>query len=60
MIKKTKTVFYLFINGVFNSFISLVPDEIKTSTLTGDAGYDTYLRDAHKQVHTITVVILLA
>ena len=51
MIKKT--VFYLiFINGVFNSFISLVPDEIKTSTLTGDAGYDTYLRDAHKQVHS--------
>ena len=32
------------------SFISLVPDEIKTSALTGDTGYDTYLRDAHRQV----------
>ena len=32
------------------SFISLVPDEIKTSALTGDTGYDSYLRDAHRQV----------
>lgn len=36
------------------SFISLVPDEIKTSALTGDTGYDTYLRDAHRQVHKIS------
>ena len=35
---------------LFFSFISLVPDEIKTSALTGDSGYDTYLRDAHRQV----------
>ena len=35
---------------MFISFISLVPDEIKTSALTGDTGYDTYLRDAHRQV----------
>lgn len=41
----------LFKRGVFCSFISLVPDEIKTSALTGDTGYDTYLRDAHRQVH---------
>lgn len=37
------------VEQVVNSFISLVPDEIKTSALTGDTGYDTYLRDAHKQ-----------
>lgn len=38
---------------LFFSFISLVPDEIKTSALTGDTGYDTYLRDAHRQVHNL-------
>ncbi|KAL9983987.1 hypothetical protein ACROYT_G006237 [Oculina patagonica] len=37
------------VEQVVNSFISLVPDEIKTSALTGDSGYDTYLRDAHRQ-----------
>ncbi|XP_073241369.1 FHF complex subunit HOOK interacting protein 2A-like isoform X1 [Porites lutea] len=37
------------VEQVVNSFISLVPDEIKTSALTGDTGYDTYLRDAHRQ-----------
>lgn len=37
------------VEQVVNSFISLVPDEIKTSALIGDAGYDTYLRDAHRQ-----------
>lgn len=43
---------FVSINGFCNSFISLVPDEIKTSALIGDAGYDTYLRDAHRQVNS--------
>ncbi|KAK3723849.1 hypothetical protein QZH41_019513, partial [Actinostola sp. cb2023] len=34
---------------VVNSFLSLVPEQVKSSALTGDTGYDTYLRDAHKQ-----------
>lgn len=37
------------VEQVVNSFILLVPDEIKTSALTGDSGYDTYLKDAHRQ-----------
>ena len=31
----------------------LLPDSLKTSRLAGESGYDTYLRDAHKQVRTI-------
>lgn len=46
------------LKGIFYSFISLVPDEIKTSALTGDTGYDTYLRDAHRQVHFAVLLIL--
>ncbi|XP_020893366.1 protein FAM160B1 isoform X2 [Exaiptasia diaphana] len=34
---------------IVNSFLSLVPEQVKSSALTGDTGYDTYLRDAHKQ-----------
>ncbi|XP_032219028.2 FHF complex subunit HOOK interacting protein 2A isoform X2 [Nematostella vectensis] len=37
------------VERVVNSFLSLVPNEVKSSLLTGDAGYDTYLRDAHQQ-----------
>ncbi|KAK2572972.1 FHF complex subunit HOOK interacting protein 2A [Acropora cervicornis] len=45
------------VEQVVNSFISLVPDEIKTSALTGDTGYDTYLRDAHKQPYDVNLQV---
>ncbi|XP_031568574.1 protein FAM160B1-like isoform X2 [Actinia tenebrosa] len=32
-----------------NSFLSLVPEQVKSSALAGDTGYDMYLGDAHKQ-----------
>ncbi len=32
------------------SFLCLVPDEAKSSYQVEGTGYDTYLRDAHRQV----------
>ena len=32
------------------SFLCLVPDEAKSSYHVEGTGYDTYLRDAHRQV----------
>ena len=42
--------FFLLSFLFFYSFLSLVPEEVKSSAQTGDTGYDTYLRDAHRQV----------
>lgn len=38
----------------------LLPDNLKTSQLAGDSGYDTYLRDAHKQVSSPFVINALS
>lgn len=35
---------------LFCSFLCLVPQEAKTSHIVQDAGYDTYVHDAHKLV----------
>jgi hypothetical protein len=36
------------------SFLCLVPDEAKSSYHVEGTGYDTYLRDAHRQVSDVT------
>lgn len=36
------------------SFLCLVPDEAKSSYHVEGTGYDTYLRDAHRQVSPVT------
>ena len=35
---------------MYFSFLSLVPEELKSSYQTSDSGYDMYLRDANLQV----------
>uniref|UniRef100_A0A8C4Q7Y2 FHF complex subunit HOOK interacting protein 2 n=1 Tax=Eptatretus burgeri TaxID=7764 RepID=A0A8C4Q7Y2_EPTBU len=37
------------VHKVVNSFLCIVPDEAKSSYQVEGTGYDTYLRDAHKQ-----------
>ncbi|KAL0964179.1 hypothetical protein UPYG_G00320300 [Umbra pygmaea] len=37
------------VHKIVNSFLCLVPDEAKSSSLVDGTGYDTYLRDAHRQ-----------
>jgi len=32
------------------SFLNLLPSDVKSSYQSADAGYDSYLRDAHRQV----------
>lgn len=34
---------------IVNSFLFLLPNEVKSSAQLGDNGYDSYLRDAHRQ-----------
>ncbi|MEE6486743.1 hypothetical protein FKM82_014698 [Ascaphus truei] len=38
------------VHKIVNSFLCLVPDEAKSSYQVEGTGYDTYLRDAHRQV----------
>lgn len=38
------------------SFLCLVPDEAKSSYHVEGTGYDTYLRDAHRQVNLYSVL----
>lgn len=40
----------------FCSFLSLLPEQLKSSYQTADSGYDMYLRDAHKQVKQIVLI----
>uniref|UniRef100_A0A674DSC7 FHF complex subunit HOOK interacting protein 2 n=1 Tax=Salmo trutta TaxID=8032 RepID=A0A674DSC7_SALTR len=37
------------VHKIVNSFLCLVPDEAKSSSHVEGTGYDTYLRDAHRQ-----------
>ncbi|XP_072413462.1 FHF complex subunit HOOK interacting protein 2A [Chiloscyllium punctatum] len=37
------------VHKIVNSFLCLVPDEAKSSYYVEGTGYDTYLRDAHRQ-----------
>lgn len=41
------------------SFLCLVPDEAKSSYQVEGTGYDTYLRDAHRQVSVKRPLICL-
>uniref|UniRef100_A0ABM0M470 Protein FAM160B1-like n=1 Tax=Saccoglossus kowalevskii TaxID=10224 RepID=A0ABM0M470_SACKO len=45
------------IHAVVNSYLSLVPEYAKSSS-AGDSGYDTYLRDAHRQFRECSVQCL--
>lgn len=51
--KKSKTITVKFCC----SFLCLVPDEAKSSYHVEGTGYDTYLRDAHRQVRLMLQVV---
>ncbi|XP_060587627.1 FHF complex subunit HOOK interacting protein 2A-like isoform X3 [Ruditapes philippinarum] len=36
------------VHKIVNSFLTLLPEELKSSYQTADGGYDMYLKDAHK------------
>lgn len=40
---------------VVSCFLGLIPEENKSSYLTGDTGYDMYLREAHRNFRECTV-----
>ncbi|XP_059112057.1 FHF complex subunit HOOK interacting protein 2A isoform X3 [Peromyscus eremicus] len=46
------------VHKVVNSFLCLVPDEAKSSYHVEGTGYDTYLRDAHRQFRDYCAVCL--
>ncbi|KFP73023.1 PREDICTED: protein FAM160B1, partial [Acanthisitta chloris] len=46
------------VHKIVNSFLCLVPDEAKSSYHVEGTGYDTYLRDAHRQFRDYCVVCL--
>lgn len=39
------------VHRIVNYYLTLLPEEAKSSYQTGDSGYDTYLRDANRQVN---------
>ncbi|XP_069720353.1 FHF complex subunit HOOK interacting protein 2A isoform X2 [Phaenicophaeus curvirostris] len=46
------------VHKIVNSFLCLVPDEAKSSYHVEGSGYDTYLRDAHRQFRDYCVICL--
>ncbi|GAB1302564.1 FHF complex subunit HOOK interacting protein 2A [Apodemus speciosus] len=46
------------VHKVVNSFLCLVPDEAKSSYHVEGTGYDTYLRDAHRQFRDYCAICL--
>ncbi|XP_033757707.1 protein FAM160B1-like isoform X2 [Pecten maximus] len=42
------------VHKIVNSFLSLLPEDLKSSYQTADSGYDMYLRDAHKQFKDVS------
>lgn len=44
------------VHKIVNSFLSLVPEDLKSSYQTADSGYDMYLRDAHKQFKDVSAM----
>uniref|UniRef100_A0A8C5QG81 FHF complex subunit HOOK interacting protein 2A n=1 Tax=Leptobrachium leishanense TaxID=445787 RepID=A0A8C5QG81_9ANUR len=46
------------VHKIVNSFLCLVPDEAKSSYQVEGTGYDTYLRDAHRQFRDYCAVCL--
>ncbi|KAL4231182.1 hypothetical protein ACF0H5_008764 [Mactra antiquata] len=41
------------VHKIVNSFLTLLPEELKSSYQTVDGGYDMYLKDAHKQYSSV-------
>ncbi|KAM5127057.1 FHF complex subunit HOOK interacting protein 2A, partial [Mantella aurantiaca] len=46
------------VHKIVNSFLCLVPDEAKSSYHVEGSGYDTYLRDAHRQFRDYCAICL--
>ncbi|OCT69724.1 hypothetical protein XELAEV_18036648mg [Xenopus laevis] len=46
------------VHKIVNSFLCLVPDEAKSSYQVEGTGYDTYLRDAHRQFREYCAICL--
>uniref|UniRef100_A0A8C3LPN7 Family with sequence similarity 160 member B1 n=1 Tax=Chrysolophus pictus TaxID=9089 RepID=A0A8C3LPN7_CHRPC len=46
------------VHKIVNSFLCLVPDEAKSSYHVEGTGYDTYLRDAHRQFRDYCLICL--
>ncbi|XP_075071709.1 FHF complex subunit HOOK interacting protein 2A [Mixophyes fleayi] len=46
------------VHKIVNSFLCLVPDEAKSSYQVEGTGYDTYLRDAHRQFRDYCAICL--
>ncbi|XP_068114627.1 FHF complex subunit HOOK interacting protein 2A [Hyperolius riggenbachi] len=46
------------VHKIVNSFLCLVPDEAKSSYYVEGTGYDTYLRDAHRQFRDYCAICL--
>nr|XP_028586030.1 protein FAM160B1 isoform X1 [Podarcis muralis] len=46
------------VHKIVNSFLCLVPDEAKSSYHVEGTGYDTYLRDAHRQFRDYCAICL--
>ncbi|XP_077114037.1 FHF complex subunit HOOK interacting protein 2A [Ranitomeya variabilis] len=46
------------VHKIVNSFLCLVPDEAKSSYQVEGSGYDTYLRDAHRQFRDYCAICL--
>ncbi|XP_048361574.1 FHF complex subunit HOOK interacting protein 2A [Sphaerodactylus townsendi] len=46
------------VHKIVNSFLCLVPDEAKSSYHVEGTGYDTYLRDAHRQFRDYCTICL--
>ncbi|XP_021378566.1 protein FAM160B1-like isoform X2 [Mizuhopecten yessoensis] len=44
------------VHKIVNSFLTLLPEELKSSYQTADSGYDMYLRDAHKQFKDVSTM----
>ncbi|XP_027707857.1 protein FAM160B1 isoform X2 [Vombatus ursinus] len=45
------------VHKIVNSFLCLVPDEAKSSYQVEGTGYDTYLRDAHRQPYDVNLQV---
>ncbi|XP_042763840.1 FHF complex subunit HOOK interacting protein 2A isoform X4 [Panthera leo] len=45
------------VHKIVNSFLCLVPDEAKSSYHVEGTGYDTYLRDAHRQPYDVNLQV---
>ncbi|XP_052226336.1 FHF complex subunit HOOK interacting protein 2A-like isoform X2 [Dreissena polymorpha] len=41
------------VHKVVNCFLTLLPEDLKSSNQTSDSGYDMYLKDAHKQFSSL-------